>query len=151
MVYDDGSIIRFPHHSPPPFFSTAIVAALVNLSKALEETIEEVDAKLQIVGAHHLPAAMHRQLAHSSVDATDSGVLGYDWSDRAPARTVIPDHKLLDRDLLPPSNLPDDETSESIGSVSLVLVRFDNYAGVQLWGVVLRGAKRQVKGVSFIV
>eukprot|EP00618_Florenciella_parvula_P025737 CAMPEP_0119475114 /NCGR_PEP_ID=MMETSP1344-20130328/6125_1 /TAXON_ID=236787 /ORGANISM="Florenciella parvula, Strain CCMP2471" /LENGTH=181 /DNA_ID=CAMNT_0007508563 /DNA_START=789 /DNA_END=1335 /DNA_ORIENTATION=+ len=115
---------------------------IVNLPEIRIEGPEQAIGERKIGFTHHLSARMHGQLRHTEVDRSHARIRGENRTDGAAARAVVANSKLLHWGSTAAAELAHHETSDAIGSVALVRVRFDDHTLVHGGGVallVLRG------------
>ena len=72
----------------------------------------------EVGNAHNLATGMHRELGHPSIDHPNSRLGAEHRTDRTPARTVVADHKFVDRHLGNASNFPHEEARDAVRGVS---------------------------------
>mmetsp|Transcript_28655 Transcript_28655/g.61463 ORF Transcript_28655/g.61463 Transcript_28655/m.61463 type:complete len:392 (-) Transcript_28655:500-1675(-) len=96
----------------------------------------------EVGSSHHLAAGMHRQLRHTTIDHTHSGIGTNPGSDGRPAGTVVAHNNFVDRNIGDASQFPHHKPGDSARSVSLVGIGLDDKTPVELRCVVrfvLRG------------
>ena len=73
------------------FLTFLIFYRIVDFTKMLEKSLEEIYTMRQISRSHHFAARVHGKLWHTRINGAESGTSRNGWTNRRTTRTIITD------------------------------------------------------------
>ena len=128
-------------------------ACLLYLSVILHKLPHKVDSILHILRSHRFSNAVHRQLRQSHIHRVDALSRAHNRPYRAPSDLILPQHELLERNLLLLTNHLYDRGGQRRRGVSLLTMCFNDHSLIQRGFVIglVHGREAGMHGVRHIL